>query len=373
MLNTAERSRYSRHFNLPDFGFEHQEMLSKASVLVVGAGGLGCPVLSYLGAAGIGTLGIVDDDRVELSNLQRQVLYSTDDVGKMKVEVAAQRLHQMNPYIQIKTYPVRLSAANAQSIVTSYDIVVDGTDNFPTRYLVNDACCIMGKTNVYASIYQYEGQVSVFNAPLPEGGRSSHYRDLYPVPPEVGLVPDCASGGVLGVLAGIIGNLQALEVIKCVTGIGETLVGRMLVYDALTSTYNTLRYPKYSSIQIKEFIDYEDFCGIQKNTTDTMNTITATELQAWRESNKDHQLIDVRETKEVNFASIGGDHIVLGDILNKSDQISKDKPVVVMCRSGRRSAAAINALKQHGFDNLYNLDGGILAWSRDVDSSVPTY
>lgn len=377
MLSTEEKSRYARHFNLPNFGQEQQLRLQQSKVLVVGAGGLGSPLLLYLAAAGIGTIGIIDDDIVDLSNLQRQVLYTTEDIGKSKTTIAAAKIRSLNPHIHVITYEHRLDTSNALEIVKDYDIIADGTDNFPTRYLVNDACVILSKVNVYASIYQYEGQVSVFNYRYPDGKRGPHYRDLYPTPPQEGLVPDCATGGVLGVLAGIVGNFQALEVIKCLTKIGEPLVGRILLYDALSAQSRIIKYAKESQIEVKHLINYEDFCGLNNYsnpaTMSIMKEISATELKAWRDSGKEHQLIDVRELKEVNFANIGGEHIVLGDILNRKEEVKKDIPVIVMCRSGQRSAAAINALKQSGYDNLINLNGGILAWARDVDSSIPTY
>lgn len=378
MLTTSEKSRYARHFNLPHFGEEQQLALRQAKVLVVGAGGLGSPLLLYLAAAGVGTIGIVDDDIVDLSNLQRQVLYRTSDIGQPKATIAAAQVKALNPHVEVITYNARLDNSNALEIIEQYDIVADGTDNFPTRYLVNDACVILDKVNVYASIYQYEGQVSVFNYLNSSGRRGPHYRDLYPTPPTAGLVPDCATGGVLGVLAGIVGNFQALEVIKCLTDIGTPLVGRLLLYDALTSRSRIIHFANERQVKVDKLINYEDFCGLLHTSHNTkpmsiMKEISATELNEWRESGKEHQLIDVRELKEVNFATIGGEHILLGDILSRKEEIKTDIPVIVMCRSGQRSAAAINALKQMGYDNLINLNGGILAWSRDVDSNIPTY
>jgi len=376
-LSTEEQIRYSRHFNLPNFGIEAQERLKKSKVLVVGAGGLGSPLLLYLAAAGIGHIGIIDDDIVDLSNLQRQVLYSEDVIGKPKITSAADRIYALNPNVGIITYEGRLTSENALEIIKGYDIVADGTDNFPTRYLVNDACVILDVINVYASIYQYEGQVSVFNYPLEDGSRGPHYRDLFPTPPEAGLVPDCATGGVLGVMAGIVGSYQALEVIKCIAGIGEPLQGKLLIFDALSSQSRTVKFKKTYTAEISELINYEDFCGVgTKNNKQEMSAIreiTVQDLKEWKDSGKDFQLIDVREQHEIDFASIGGEHIVLGDLLARQAEVEDEKDVVIMCRSGQRSGAAVNALQQQGFTNLYNLKGGITAWSREIDTSVPTY
>jgi len=376
MLSTQEKIRYARHYNLPNFGEQQQLALKSAKVLVVGAGGLGSPVLLYLAASGIGTIGIIDHDTVDLSNLQRQVLYKTTDIDASKAEIAAKRVKALNPNINVVTYTSPLTTDNALEVISNYDIVADGTDNFPTRYLVNDACVMLGKINIYASIYQYEGQVSVFNYKHQDGTVGPHYRDLYPTPPAPGLVPDCASGGVLGVLAGIVGNFQALEVIKCIANIGEPLIGKLLIYDALTSKSRILKFAKTSSVAVTQLINYEDFCGlpnIKNNSMSGIKSITVTELNEWRTSGKEHQLVDVREQHEIDFTNIGGDHIVLGDILSRHNEIKKDIPVVIMCRSGSRSAAAINALSREGFDNLHNLEGGILAWGRDVDTSIPSY
>ena len=376
-LTTQEQIRYSRHFNLPNFGMEAQQRLKESKVLVVGAGGLGSPLLLYLAAAGVGHIGIIDDDIIDLSNLQRQVLYIEKDIGSSKTSKASKRIHALNPNISVIRHEVRLSNENALEIIKDYDVVADGTDNFPTRYLVNDACVMLGVTNVYASIFQYEGQVSVFNYPLNDGKRGPHYRDLYPVPPEAGLIPDCATGGVLGVIAGIVGSYQALEVIKCLTGIGEPLVGKLLIFDALVSSSQTIKFKKTYTAEITELINYEDFCGVgtknNKKDMSAIREITVQDLKEWKEKGKDFQLIDVREQHEIDFASIGGEHIVLGDLLARQAEVEDEKEVVIMCRSGQRSAAAVNALQQQGFENLYNLKGGITAWSREIDSSIPTY
>ncbi len=376
MLTQNEYIRYSRHLNLPDFSVQTQLQLKAARVLVVGAGGLGSPMLLYLAAAGVGTIGIVDDDVVDLSNLQRQVLYDTTDLGKPKCEIAALRLSALNPDINVYAHNIRLSSDNAEDIISGYDIVADGTDNFATRYLVNDACVLYNKVNVYASIYRYEGQVSVFNMLMPDGSRSANYRDLYPTPPPPGAVPDCATGGVLGVLAGTIGSLQANEVIKIITGSTDVLANKLMIYDSREPSMRNIHYKKSPKTEITSLIDYEHFCGtkaIKENIMSALQEITVQELQAWQKDNKDFQLIDVREGHEYEFANIGGELIPLGDVMGSLEKIDADKPKVVMCRSGQRSAAAVNALQQAGLTNLYNLKGGILAWSRDIDPSVPQY
>lgn len=349
-------------------------MLRAAKVLVVGAGGLGCPVLTYLNAAGIGTLGIIDGDHIDLTNLQRQILYSDSDISKSKTAVAREKLNAANPHTKIKTYPFYLNESNALDIIRNYDLVVDGTDNFATRYLVNDACVILEKPNVYGSIFRYEGQVAIFNYLNADGTRGPNYRDLYPSPPDPDSVPDCATGGVLGVLPGIVGTLQALEVIKLITGIGEPLAGRLLLVDCLSMQFRNIKLDKISKVSVEQLINYEDFCGAKNiNKTMEMKEITATELNFWRDSNKDFQLVDVREQNERDFVSIGGTHIPLGDIVQRAGEVDQTKDVVLMCRSGKRSAAALQALQQHGYTKLFNLKGGILAWVDDVDPSLPRY
>jgi len=375
-MEPRELQQYARHFNLPNFNIESQEKLRDSRVLVVGGGGLGSPVLLYLAAAGVGHIGIIDPDQVDISNLQRQILYGHSDLGLSKVQQAKKRLEDINPFIEIEIYEELLTTNNAIDLITQYDIVADGTDNFPTRYLVNDACVITGKPNVYASIYQYEGQVSVFNYTYEDGSKGPHYRDLYPEPPEPGLVPDCATGGVLGVLAGIIGTQQALEVIKVITGIGEPLVGKILLYDALYSDTRIIQTNKKSHTEVTELVNYEDFCGVSPANTDnneTMKEITVQELQKWKEEGKDFQLIDVREPHEYELVNIGGELIPLGDVMSRAAEVAEDKDVVVMCRSGQRSGAAIGALTQSGKENLHNLKGGVLAWAREIDTSLPTY
>lgn len=374
-MNQQEFIRYSRHISIPQFGTEGQQRLSEAKVLIVGAGGLGCPMLSYIAAAGIGTIGIVDDDVVDISNLQRQVLYTTEDIGKSKAQVAAKKLRLSNPLITINVHETRLTAENALEIVEGYDIVADGTDNFPTRYLVNDVCVLSNKVNVYGSVYRFEGQVSVFNYTKDDGSVSPNYRDLYPEPPEPGSVPNCAEGGVLGVLPGIIGSLQANEIIKIASGVGEPMAGKLLLFDALSLDFRILSFKKNPDTHIAGLINYEQFCGteIQTNMSE-VKEITVTDLKEWKDSGKDFQLIDCREQYEFDFANLEGELIPLGNIIEQAEKISKDKDVVIHCRSGQRSATAILQLQQHlGLSKLYNLKGGILAWSAEIDSSVPTY
>jgi sulfur-carrier protein adenylyltransferase/sulfurtransferase len=378
-FSRTELARYARHFVLPEFGIEGQRRLKNSSVLVVGAGGLGCPMLLYLAAAGVGRIGIVDPDRVDDSNLQRQVLYTTSDVGKYKVEAAKERLLALNPHITIETYPFGLTGANALKIIELYDLVADGTDNFPTRYLVNDACVLQGKVNVYASIFRFEGQVSVFNFSKNKEERGVNYRDIFPTPPPPGLVPDCAEGGVLGVLPGIIGSMQASEVIKILSGVGEPLAGRLFIFDAADFTTRVLKLSKNPNYKpITELIDYDMFCGLKtenivenaQNTEGPLSEISVQELVKWKAQNIDFQLVDVREGYEYEAANIGGTLIPLNILTNNLDIISKEKPVVVHCKSGARSAKAIELLKSHGFTNLINLKGGILAYAKEIDANL---
>lgn len=374
MFSKAEQLRYSRHMMINDFGEEAQAKLKTARLLAVGAGGLGSPVLLYLAAAGVGHIGIVDHDVVEDSNLQRQVLYSVNEIGRSKAEAARARLLELNPYIEIKTYTEALNSSNALDIMSGYDIVVDGTDNFPTRYLVNDACVLSGKPNIYASIFQFEGQVSVFNYLQEDGERGPNYRDIYPEPPEAGLVPNCAEAGVLGVLPGIIGSMQALEAIKVITGVGEPLSGKLMTFDALdfdTRVFNIQKNPANplsgDNPTITELVDYEQFCGV-KPIDLNMKNVSPSELHELQQQNVDFQLIDVREPDEYENANLGGELIPLNQVASQVEKISKDKQVVVMCRSGKRSANAIQLLEeQYGFTNLYNLEGGILNYISEMD------
>ncbi len=376
-FSQAEYARYNRHIIIPEFGLEGQKKLKAAKVLVIGSGGLGSPVLLYLAAAGVGTLGIVDFDVVDDSNLQRQVLFGVDEIGKPKVEVAKQRLQSLNPHINIITYNTQLTSQNALDIIKDYDVVADGTDNFPTRYLVNDACLLLDKPNVYASIFQFEGQVSVFNYVNTKGERGPNYRDLYPAPPPPGLVPNCAEGGVLGVLPGIIGSMQANEVIKIVTGIGDTLSGRFFVFDALTFETRTLNISRNENNPVNgknptitKLIDYEQFCGMRA-VEKPIKEITVEEFDEWKMNGENIQVIDVREPSEYAEVNIGATLIPLGTIAENPDKIDRNKKVVVHCKLGGRSAKAIRELEEKfGFTNLYNLKGGITAYLQKENSEA---
>ena len=375
-LNSKELSRYARHIAIPEFGIEGQQKLKAAKVLVIGAGGLGSPVLLYLAAAGVGTIGIVDFDVVEDTNLQRQVLYTVEDIGQSKAATAKKKLLALNPHITINVYEVPFTKENALDIIQDYEIVADGTDNFPTRYLTNDACVLAGKVNVYASIFRFEGQVSVFNYLGKNGERGPNYRDLFPQPPPPGMVPSCAEGGVLGVLPGIVGSLQANEVIKIITGVGEPLSGRLFLFDAASFTTRTLKVKKKPNTTITELINYEEFCGIvpQEKKKKMVKEITVQELKKWQEEEKDFQLVDVRKPYEWDIANLEAELIVLDTLPQQVEKIKKEVPVVIHCRSGARSANAIRFLQeQHGYTNLYNLKGGILAWAKEIDTSMATY
>ena len=375
-----ELARYNRHIIIPDFGLEAQKKLKASKVLVIGSGGLGSPVLLYLAAAGVGTIGIVDFDVVDDSNLQRQVLFGVNEIGKPKVEAAKRRLESLNPHIEIKLYNTQLTSKNALEIIKDYDVVADGTDNFPTRYLVNDACLLLDKPNVYASIFQFEGQVSVFNYVNKDGERGPNYRDLYPTPPPAGLVPSCAEGGVLGVLPGIIGSLQASEVIKVITGVGEPLNGRFFIFDALNFETRTFKIkPREDNPvsgknpTITMLIDYEQFCGV-KAVEKPIKEITADELYNWQVTGEKFQLIDVREPDEYEIVNIGAELIPLGTVVDNADKIDRDKKVVIHCKVGGRSAKAIRELEEKfGFDNLYNLKGGIFAYIDEVEPELTKY
>lgn len=379
-FSKAELERYNRHIIIPEFGLAAQQKLKAAKVLVVGSGGLGSPVLLYLAAAGIGTIGIVDFDVVDDSNLQRQVLFGVNEIGKPKVEAAKARLQALNPHIEFVLYNTQLTSHNALDIIKDYDVVADGTDNFPTRYLVNDACVLLGKPNVYASIFQFEGQVSVFNYQQANGERGPNYRDLYPTPPPPGLVPSCAEGGVLGVLPGIIGSLQALEVIKVVTGVGEPLVGRFYIFDALNFESRTFYISRREdnplngkNPTITQLIDYEQFCGV-KAVEKPVKEITPKELYELQVKGDAFQLIDVREPYEYDIVNIGAELIPLATVAEQADKFNKDIPVIVHCKMGGRSAKAIRELEEKfGFTNLYNLKGGILAYIDEVKPELTKY
>ncbi|HET7002201.1 MAG TPA: molybdopterin-synthase adenylyltransferase MoeB [Puia sp.] len=376
-----ELARYNRHIIIPGFGEEGQKKLKAAKVLIIGSGGLGSPALLYLTAAGVGTIGIVDFDVVDDSNLQRQVIFDIREIGKPKVEAAKRRLEALNPHTRFILHNTHINSGNALDIIKDYDVVADGTDNFPTRYLVNDATLILDKPNVYGSIFQFEGQVSVFNYVNEKGERGPNYRDLYPTPPPPGLVPSCAEGGVLGVLPGIIGSLQALEVIKVITGIGEPLSGRFYTFDALnfeSRTFNIKRRDDNpvngKNPTIHELIDYEQFCGMRAVEEKPAKEITAKELYDWQVKGKKFKLIDVREPSEYKIVQIGGELIPLSTISEHAGEIPTDMDVVFLCKSGIRSLKAIKELEEKfPFNNLYNLKGGILAYIDQVQPELTRY
>ena len=376
-LTHEEIARYSRHLILDEIGMEGQRKLKNASVLCVGTGGLGSPLLLYLASAGVGRIGIVDFDVVDHSNLHRQVIHGTSKVGVSKVQSAAERLADINPNVQLDLYEEPLTSANAIEILSPYDVVVDGTDNFPTRYLVNDACVLLGKPNVYGSIFKFEGQASVFNY---QGG--PNYRDLYPEPPPPGLVPSCAEGGVLGILPGIIGVIQATETVKIILGQGSTLSGRLLLYDALNMKFREMKLRVDPNAKaITELIDYQQFCGIPAATAEAeaveepFINVAPAELASRRSGGWDPFVLDVRKPHEADIATIGFADLLQphDQIAGVLDQIPRDRDVVVYCKKGGRSAKAARVLAENGFTQLYNLDGGINAWSADVDQSVPLY
>jgi adenylyltransferase/sulfurtransferase len=351
-------SRYTRQIRLPELGEEGQARLGRGSALIVGAGGLGSPVAIYLAAAGVGRIGLADFDRVDVTNLHRQILYTTSDVGRPKLEAAAEHLRDLNPDVDVVSHDVVLSSANALDVLRDYDVVIDGTDNFPARYLINDACTILGKPNVYGSIFRFEGQAAVFDA---RGGPC--YRCLYPEPPPAHLVPSCAEAGVIGVLPGVIGTIQATEAVKLLAGIGETLLGRLLLFDALRMTFRTIRLKKNCAAhaQVTRLIDYEGFCN-------PMIEITAKEAA---ETLRDIVLVDVREPYEWSVGHVEGAlHIPMQQVPARIDEIPRDRDVVVCCRVGGRSARVQQYLQQQGYTNVKNMTGGMLAWKRDVDPDV---
>jgi sulfur-carrier protein adenylyltransferase/sulfurtransferase len=378
-LSREEIQRYSRHLIMPEVGMEGQLKLKKARVLTIGTGGLGAPLGLYLAAAGVGHLGLVDFDVVDNSNLQRQVTFTTQDVGKPKSAAAKARLSALNPSIEITAYETRLTSDNALDLFRDYDIIVDGTDNFPTRFLVNDACVLLGKPNVYGSIFRFEGQATVFGYP---GGPC--YRCLYPEPPPPGLVPSCAEGGVLGVLPGIVGSIQAMETIKLILGTGEPLVGRLLLFDALAMRFRELKLKRNPECPmcgdhrtITKLIDYEEFCGIRGEETPAMTDgiaeITARELKMRQDRGDKLFILDVREPHEYQICNLNGKLIPLGELPKRVNELDSSVEMVVHCRSGKRSADAIHFLQTAGFKKLLNLKGGILAWSDEVDPKVPKY
>ena len=378
-LTNEEILRYSRHLIMPEVGMEGQLKLKGAKVLLIGTGGLGAPLGLYLTAAGIGHIGLVDFDVVDFTNLQRQVTFGTSDVGKPKTEAAKARLTNLNPDVSITTYETKLTSANALELFKDYDVVVDGTDNFPTRYLVNDACILLGKPNVYGSIFRFEGQVTVFG--MPDG---PCYRCLYPEPPPPGLVPSCAEGGVLGVLPGIVGSLQALETIKLIIGKGDSLEGRLVLFDALAMKFRELKLRKNphcpmcgSHRKIHELIDYNEFCGIRGEEEPESDLhvpeITPRELKEKLDRGEDIFILDVREPHEYQICNLHGHLIPLGELPRRVHELDSAREIVAHCKSGKRSAQAVDFLRQAGFRKVSNLRGGILSWSTEVDPNVPRY
>jgi len=375
-LSPEEIRRYGRHLIMPEVGLKGQKQLKAAKVLVVGTGGLGSPLCLYLAAAGIGSIGLVDFDVVDQSNLQRQVIYSVRDVGRPKLEAAKDRILELNPNVKVESHETRLTSENALEIIKDYDLVVDGTDNFPTRYLVNDACVLLGKVNVYGSIFRFEGQISVFDAK-----HGPCYRCLYPEPPPPGMVPSCAEGGVLGILPGVVGTIQAVETIKTILGKGESLVGRLLLFDALNMTFRELKLKKNPNCPIcgqhatiKSLIDYEAFCGLdQTKSLGEENEITVTELKKLMDTGSVN-LIDVREPQEYDICKIKGSKLIpLNEVPNHVNEFNLTDEYVFHCHTGVRSARAVLLLRELGFKRVKNLIGGIDAWATQVDPSVPRY
>jgi adenylyltransferase/sulfurtransferase len=380
-LSKDEILRYSRHLIVPEVGMEGQLKLKAAKVLLVGTGGLGAPLGLYLAAAGVGRIGLVDFDVVDFTNLQRQVIHFTKDVGRPKIESAAEKMQAINPNVEIVKHEVALSSENALDIIKDYDLVVDGTDNFPTRYLVNDACVLLHKPNVYGSIFRFEGQATVFAY---EGGPC--YRCLYPEPPPPGLVPSCAEGGVLGILPGTIGLIQATETVKLILGIGEPLVGRLLLYDALAMRFRELKLRKNAECPmcgdhptITKLIDYQQFCGVPQQPVKEESKLTEGEIEVTEVKEKLDRgdkfvLLDVREPHEYQICNIPGAKLIpLGEVGKHLDEFDKDADIVIHCKSGMRSARACGILRAAGFQHVRNMKGGILAWSDQVDRSVPKY
>src|SRR6478735_3956082 len=382
-LTTDDLARYSRHLILPEVGMEGQRKLKAAKVLCVGTGGLGSPLAFYLAAAGIGTLGLVDFDVVDASNLQRQIIHSTKDIGRKKLDSAAEKLTALNPALNVVKHETMLSSANALEILKDYDIVADGTDNFPTRYLVNDACVLLGKPNAYGSIFRFEGQASVFAT---EDGPC--YRCLYPEPPPPGLVPSCAEGGVVGVLPGIIGVIQATETVKLIMGIGEPLIGRFLIYDALRMKFRELKLRKDPDCPVcgthptvKQLIDYEQFCGLRPGVADeaiavatNMDALTSKELKAELDRGEKIVIVDVREPQEYQINRLPGSILIpLGDLPKRYVELDPNANLVMQCKSGMRSAKAQDFLRSKGFTRVRNLTGGVLGWIDQVDPSQPKY
>jgi sulfur-carrier protein adenylyltransferase/sulfurtransferase len=375
-LSNEELMRYSRHLLLPEVGMEGQLKLKNASVALIGAGGLGAPLGLYLAAVGIGRIGLVDFDVVDVSNLQRQIIHGTRDIGRKKLDSAAEKMQDINPHLKIDKHEIALTSENALDILRDYDIVIDGTDNFPTRYLVNDACVLLKKPNVYGSIFRFEGQATVFAY---EDGPC--YRCLYPEPPPPGLVPSCAEGGVLGILPGMIGIVQATEAVKIILGIGSTLKNRLLLYDALHMRFRELKLRREADCPvcgdhptITKLIDYQEFCGIRPTPAVEQGAIDVTEVKAKLDRGDDFELIDVREPYEYQICSIPGAKLIpLGQLPKRLNELDRNAEIVAHCKSGKRSQQAVDLLKKNGYSNVLNMTGGILAWSDKVDPSVPKY
>jgi sulfur-carrier protein adenylyltransferase/sulfurtransferase len=380
LLTPEEAQRYSRHLVLPEIGKRGQTKLKASSVLVVGAGGLGSPVLTYLAAAGVGHLGIVDFDNVDYSNLQRQTIHGTADVGQPKVASATQTITNINPNVKVTQYPFALTRDNAMSIAEGYDLIIDGTDNFATRYLVNDVCVLLKKPNCYGSIFRFEGQASVFGH---EGGPC--YRCLYPTPPAPGLVPNCAEGGVLGVLPSIIGTIQATEAIKILLGIGQTLSGRLLLYDALDMSFREMKVRRSPDCpicgehpSIDSLMDYPAWCGTKigeptNGEPQSAWDISPQEAQKRMQSDPTIRLLDVRQPDEYDICHLGGQLVPLGELADRLGQLNPEDSYIVHCKLGKRSAKAVELLRNHGFRNVFNLRGGIAAWSEQIDPNIPKY
>ena len=378
-LTKDEVARYSRHLIIPDVGVTGQKRLKNAKVLVIGAGGLGSPALLYLAAAGVGTLGIVDFDEVDESNLHRQVIHGQSDIGKLKAASAQESIAEINPFVKVNLHTERLESSNALEIFRDYDLILDGTDNFATRYLVNDAAVLLGKPYVWGSIFRFEGQASVFWEDAPNG-KGLNYRDLYPEPPPPGMVPSCAEGGVLGVLCASIGSIMVNEAIKLITGIGEPLLGRLISYDALEMRYREVKIRKDPETpKITELIDYDAFCGVVSDEAANAaagSTITPAELKAKFDNGDIFELIDVREPHEYEIVNIKGAKLIPKDRILSGEALAglpQDKPIVLHCKSGARSAEALAALHKAGFKDATHLGGGVLAWARQIDKSLPTY
>ncbi|QBS40983.1 adenylyltransferase/sulfurtransferase MoeZ [Nocardia sp. CS682] len=378
-LTKDEVARYSRHLIIPDLGVDGQKRLKNAKVLVIGAGGLGSPALLYLAAAGVGTLGIVEFDEVDASNLQRQIIHGESDIGRPKADSARDSILEINSGIDVRLHKIRLEPENAVELFADYDLIVDGTDNFATRYLVNDAAVLAGKPYVWGSIYRFEGQVSVFWEDAPDG-RGINYRDLYPEAPPPGMVPSCAEGGVLGVLCASIGSVMVTEAIKLITGIGEPLLGRLMVYDALDMNYRTIKLRRDPERQpITGLIDYEAFCGVvseEGQAAAADSTVTARELKDLLDAGKEIELIDVREPVEWDIVHIDGARLIPKDRILSGEALSElpqNRPIVLHCKTGVRSAEALAALKRAGFADATHLQGGVIAWARQIDPSLPVY